>query len=70
MRKLVLLCVLCSLAAVTHAELFVNGDMEAGAWAGGGSGNGGGGTGDDGAGDGIGGADRAIKNNVNHRLRR
>ena len=40
MKKLVVLCVLCLLASVTHAELFVNGDMETGAWDGDGSGNG------------------------------
>lgn len=43
MKKLVLvICVLCSLVAVTQAELFINGDFEAGdTWGQGGSGSGG-----------------------------
>lgn len=42
MKKLLVLMLVLALAGIASAEIFVNGDFEAGAWSGGGSGSGGG----------------------------
>jgi hypothetical protein len=44
MKKLLVLMLVLAVASIASAELFLNGDFEAGAWSGGGSGSGGGGT--------------------------
>ena len=45
MKRLLVLMLVVALAGIASAEMFVNGDFEAGAWAGGGSGSGGSGAG-------------------------